>query len=357
MEKALAYSDIYLAPSFSRLSSRSLADVSTKLGDKTFQLPVLPANMVCSIDERKARWLSQNDYFYVMHRFGDTLKFVQNAVNEGWKTISISVGVKEEDKKLISRLAGFVEDGIPISPLPVDYITIDIAHGHCEAMIDMIRHINFTFAKRDLNPFIIAGNVATPAAVEDLAKWGADAVKVGIGGGGSCSTKNKTGFHVPMFTCVKECVTKGGGREEIQNNPNYFSHSKVPIIADGGVRENGDFVKALVAGATMVMAGSCFAACEDSPAESVYKENKTYCFDTGPKTYQNRITHKRYFGSASARSKGENKHVEGFEIDLPCNGMSYATKLQEIKEDLKSAVSYAGGRDLSILPSVVCVIA
>ncbi len=160
--------------------------------------------------------------------------------------------------------------------------------------------------------------------------WGADAVKIGIGGGGACSTKNKTGFHVPMFTCV-----------ELASQESMMARTPaIPIIADGGIRENGDVSKAIAAGAHMVMAGSIFAACEDGPAENVMNFN------------EDKITHKKYFGSASAKNKGENKHVEGFEVYLPCNAMTYAQKLQEIKEDLQSSVSYAGGKDLEALRNV-----
>jgi len=126
---------------------------------------------------------------------------------------------------------------------------------------------------------IIAGNVATPEAVKDLAIWGADCVKVGIAGGGACSTKNMTGFHVPMFSCVEDCVnwkelfiSKEFTSEQIMK----LSKLNIPIIADGGIKENGDIPKALVAGAKMVMAGSLFAACIDAPGENIYETKKEW---------------------------------------------------------------------------------
>jgi GMP reductase len=166
--------------------------------------------------------------------------------------------------------------------------------------------------------FIIAGNVATKDAVGDLASWGADCVKVGIGQGYVCTTKDKTGFTQPMFSCMLDCV----------------KDSPVPIIADGGIKCNGDVAKALVAGASIIMAGSLFSQCIDSPAIS---------------TVLNGAIYKQYFGSASEHNKGGKKHIEGVMKEIPSNNMSYEEKLEEIRQDLQSSISYAGGEDISCL--------
>jgi GMP reductase len=363
MQQGLAYSDIFLRPSYSTLSSRKLADVTAELGEQTFKLPVMPANMVACINFEKAKWLSENHYFYVMHRFipGGSLAlldFCRRAEREEWETISISVGVKQDDYALISYLPA----------TRCDYITIDIAHGHSLHVKNMLKHIRTTYKQSKKKcPFIIAGNVATGQGVKDLTSWGADAIKVGIGGGGACSTKNKTGFHVPMWSCVKECVDAAielkdynfaetekvwealeehSTQDEIEAMiPDSLGKLRRPvIIADGGVRENADITKALVAGADWVMAGSLYAACIDSPAESITQNDVL--------TGKVKVVAKKYFGSASARNKGFSKHVEGFEVDLPCNGMTYEEKLTEMEEDLQSSVSYAGGDDLSVLRKV-----
>jgi GMP reductase len=307
--KALKYSDITLIPKKSLLESRSDADVSAILGGKKFKAPVVPANMKSVIDESLAEKLSNADYFYIMHRFGiSNLQFCK--MSQNWKTVSISVGVKADDFREIEYISG--------EALRVDFITIDIAHGHSHLVKKMIEHI----AKHLPESFIIAGNVATAGAVDDLASWGADAVKVGIGQGHVCSTKDKTGFTIPMFSCVLDCVK---------------SNSKIPIIADGGLRCNGDIAKALCAGAVFCMAGSLFAGCLDSPGSLAHIDGKSY---------------KQYFGSASEYNKGHKKHIEGIVRQVPLNGMSFEEKLEEIQEDLQSSISYGGGDRLSCITSV-----
>lgn len=149
----------------------------------------------------------------------------------------------------------------------------------------------------------------------------------------ACSTHGKTGFHVPMWTCIQECANV----------------AKIPLIADGGIKTNGDIAKAVRAGGTMVMAGSLFAACIDSPAESVYDSPIGVCRSANDVALAERgvdlrrVTHKKYYGSASSTNKGNDHHVEGTTILLPVDPMTYSMKLGEIKEDLQSACSYAGG--------------
>ena len=109
------------------------------------------------------------------------------------------------------------------------------------------------------------------------------------------------------------------------------------LIPTGGIKYNGDIAKALCAGATMVMAGGLFASCVDSPAGS---------------TTINNSPHKAYFGSASSENKGHNKHIEGKLTNIPSNGMSYEEKLEEVKEDLQSSISYSGGNNLNSLHNI-----
>lgn len=301
---ALHYDNITLVPRYSQAKSRSSISLKTEIGNQLFNLPVMPANMSCVIDERVARRLQESSLFYVMHRFSDTFKFVETANNENWKTISISVGVNQVDKDLLTLIS---ESGHR-----VDYITIDIAHGHSILMKEMIAFVRDLFTN---TVCIIAGNVGTVDGFADVGSWGADIVKVGIGPGAACTTKLKTGFFTPMFSTVRDI---SGYRDS------YAPELK--IIADGGIVYNGDIAKALVAGADYIMAGGMFAACTDSPARKEYDGSVSY------------------FGSASEHNKDIKKHIEGKLVNLTTNSMTYLEKMNEIEQDLQSATSYAGGK-------------
>jgi GMP reductase len=311
--KALKYSDICLIPNYSEVHSRADCDTSIDLFGKKYLLPIIPANMKSVIDMNISKWMSSHGYFYIMHRFDSNLSDdVALANSEGWDTISFSVGVKLKDKLEITKIS-------KCSNLRVDFITIDIAHGYCQRMKGMINHIKKHLPKTR----IIAGNVASSCAVKELANWGADIVKVGIGQGSPCTTKDKTGFTMPMFTCVQECSNV------ISDNRTF-----VPIIADGGIKCNGDIAKSLVAGARMAMAGGLFAACTDSPAVT---------------STINDVPHKAYFGSASAENKGHSNNIEGRLTNITCNSMTIGEKFGEITQDLQSSISYAGGSSLKSL--------
>lgn len=307
--KALHYKDICLLPQYSNLKTRKDADVSVNFLGFKFKLPIIPSNMVCVIDEKRAEWMNENNYFYIMHRFGvDNYEFVKKS--QGWANVSISVGVQESDRQSLLKMKN--------DKVYPDFITIDIAHGDSILMKEMIEFIKGL----DFPSKIIAGNVCTIDGYKNLKDWSADAVKVGIGGGAACSTKNKTGFTMPMYSCIKEIC-----------GSQYY---EIPVIADGGVREHADIVKAIHAGANMVMAGGLFSRLIDSPAEVVNG-------------------HKVYFGSASQFNKGEYRNVEGIKRTFELDTMTYSDKLMEIEQDLQSAVSYAGGKVLQDIEKATAI--
>src|SRR5450432_1779387 len=141
----------------------------------------------------------------------------------------------------------------------VDVLAIDSAHGHSTRVLDAIRAIKAKFPEVDL----LAGNVATFDGACELAKAGADSIKVGIGPGSICTTRVVTGAGVPQITAIAEAyrATKGSG---------------VPVIADGGIKYSGDITKALAAGASAVMIGSMFAGTDESPGELILYQGRTF---------------------------------------------------------------------------------
>ena len=168
------YDNILLLPRKCRVESRGECDTAVEFGGRRFTLPVVPSNMKTVIDEPIVEWLASNGYFYVMHRFDlDSVRFAA-AMREKNLPVSISVGVKPEDERVVAALAA--------EGTGADYVTIDIAHGHAESVRRMIELL-----KQKLpHAFVIAGNVGTPEAVIDLENWGADATKVGVGPGKVC---------------------------------------------------------------------------------------------------------------------------------------------------------------------------
>jgi GMP reductase len=320
----LSYDDVCLIPSFSNCKSRRECDTSTNFLGTEFSLPVMPANMKAVINYEWAQELDKQKIFYSMHRFDiDIQKFIEHCNRDMFRVISASFGVKDDVKQIVANIS--------TSGARLDFATIDIAHGHCESMKETLRY----FKEKLPNTKLIGGNVATPEAVRDLAKWGADAVKVGIGQGSPCTTKNKTGFTMPMFSCVESCSGRCKGATIFDDcGSNVDDCEEIPIIADGGIGHNGDITKALVAGADFIMAGGIFASCVDSPATSVEVDG---------------ILHKAYFGSASFENKKSSRNIEGKLKKLPQNGMTLSQKIQEIKEDLQSSISYGGGTKLSDL--------
>ena len=315
MENVFDYEDIQLVPAKSIVNSRTECDTTVTFGGRTFKLPVVPANMQTIIDEKIAVYLAENNYFYIMHRFQPEkrLDFVKDMQARGLYA-SISVGVKEDEYRFIKELA---EEN-----LTPEYITIDIAHGHSNAVINMIQHIK----KHLPGSFVIAGNVGTPEAVRELEHAGADATKVGIGPGKVCITKIKTGFGTGgwQLAALRWCAKA----------------ASKPIIADGGIRTHGDIAKSVRFGASMVMIGSLFAGHEESPGETVEKNGELY---------------KEYFGSASEFQKGEKKNVEGKKMYVKFKG-SLQDTLVEMEQDLQSSISYAGGNRLSAIRNVDYVI-
>ncbi len=213
----------------------------------------------------------------------------------------------------------------------VDAIVIDTAHGHTQGVINMTKLIKSKFSSIDL----VVGNIATEQAARDLKEAGADAVKVGIGPGSICTTRVIAGVGVPQLSAVYNVAKELKG-------------SGIPVIADGGIRYTGDIVKALVAGASTVMAGSLFAGVDESPGETIIFESRKY------KSY-------RGMGSIEAMQKGsKDRYYQDAEDDIkklvpegivgrvPYKGM-LSEVIHQMVGGLRAGMGYSGAASIAAL--------
>jgi IMP dehydrogenase len=208
----------------------------------------------------------------------------------------------------------------------VDVIAIDTAHGHSKGVINTLKEL-----KKKFDIEVIAGNIGTAEATEELIKAGADAVKIGIGPGSICTTRIVAGAGVPQLTAIKNCFS-------------IASKSNVPLIADGGVKYSGDVSKAIAAGAHCVMIGSLFAGTDESPGEVILYQGRSY------KTY-------RGMGSIGAMQQGakdrygqegvekEKLVPEGVEGRVPYKG-PLSSSIHQLVGGLRSGMGYCGCRTL-----------
>ena len=229
-----------------------------------------------------------------------------------------AIGTTDES---IERAEALVSQG-------VDVLVIDTAHGHSKHVLNMLKYIKKNFKNQE----VIVGNIATEDAAIDLIKAGADALKVGIGPGSICTTRVVAGVGVPQLTAIMN-VYKAARK------------SKIPIIADGGIRYSGDIAKALAAGADTVMLGGLLAGTDEAPGEVEMYEGITY------KSY-------RGMGSIGAMQKGSKDRYnqdgasssklvpEGIEGRVPYKG-TMTTLLHQLIGGLKSSMGYVGSENLS----------
>ena len=241
---------------------------------------------------------------------------------KGRLRVGVAVGVRTED---LPRAALCLEAG-------ADVLVVDVAHGHTSYTIEMIESLKQEFPKVK----IIAGNVATAQGVRDLAKAGADAVKVGVGSGSICITRIVTGFGVPQLSAVMECAQAGQALG-------------VPIIADGGIRNSGDITKALAAGASSVMLGSLLAGTDQSPGAAVIRDGRRFKIVRGMASLTANITRKE-IGRTDELEPEEWIEVvpEGVEAVVPYQG-SVMDILIQLLGGLRSGMSYGGASNLAEL--------
>lgn len=236
--------------------------------------------------------------------------------------VGAAIGTRRDD---LERAAACVQAG-------ADVLVIDIAHGHSEHTIQMVRELKGQFPRIP----VIAGNVATAEGVADLAEAGAEAVKVGVGSGSICITRVVTGFGVPQLTAIIDCAEVG-------------RQLNVPIIADGGIQTSGDIVKAIAAGASSVMLGSMLAGTDESPGAPVIREGRRYKVVRGMASLSANVERKALDkGGLVAEEDWGEVVAEGVEAIVPYRG-SASDIIHQLVGGLRSGLSYAGVRTIADL--------
>ena len=314
MIEALTYDDVLLLPHYSDIRSRSEVDISTDLGNGLrLQLPIISSPMDTISEDLMARATSEEGACSIIHRYNtpeEQAELVGHARVHGAENIGFAVGVGRD---LLDRTRKCLDAG-------ADFVCVDVAHGHHIMMKEALRGLRDVFGD-DLH--IMAGNVATLKGINDLADWGANSVRCNIGGGSICSTRVQTGHGHPGLQTIIDC-----------------SHTDrdVKIIADGGIRNSGDIVKALAAGADAVMLGSLLSGTKETPGE-VY-------------TRQDGTKYKTYRGMASKEAqvewRGKYSSFEGVSSTVPYRG-KVRNVLADLDRGIRSGLSYSGVRSIQEL--------
>ena len=235
----LTFDDVLLVPRRSSIRSRQGVAVATRLSRNVeIAIPIVAANMDTVCEWEMAVALGRLGGIGIIHRFLTIEQQAAQIAKVKGEGVQVGAAVGT-DHDSIERAGAMIREG-------VDALVLDIAHGHSDHAIATVERLKREFPTTD----VIAGNVATRIGAEDLVRAGADAIKVGVGPGGVCTTRLVAGVGVPQLTAVADC-----------------SGLDVPVIADGGIRTSGDIAKALAAGAQSVMIGSMFAGTKESPGE------------------------------------------------------------------------------------------
>ena len=316
MDGAITYDDVLLVPSYNHWESRKVVDISMKdrTGKLFLDLPLMTANMDTITEAEMVNFIGSKGGIGVLHRFMSIDENVEIYKKCNCKAF-VSVGCSAED----------LERAEALKAAGADMFCVDVAHAHAKYVGKTLKNIRNMLGKEVC---IMAGNVATYAGADYLASCGADIVKVGIGGGGVCTTSIKTGFGVPNLTAIQEC-----------------SRVSRSIVADGGIRTPGDIVKALAFGADFVMVGSMLAGTTPTPGEIMTRMGKD-----GEETKV-----KMYRGMASSEVQvdyhggmAEWRTAEGVSTEVPFRNTEDAI-IADIVGGLRSGMTYAGASSIKEL--------
>ena len=313
-KEAVTYDDMLLVPQYSDIKSRSEVDLSSDLSAHvTLNLPILSAPMDTVCEGEMAVTMARSGGMGIIHRYNsidEQVRLAREVSARGESVFAAAVGVTGDYQE---RAASLIDVG-------VNTLCLDVAHGHHILMKNALQYLRAKFGS---SITIIAGNVCTLEGVNDLADWGADAVRANIGGGSICSTRIVTGHGLPGLQTIFDCAR---------------TDRDVKIIADGGIKTSGDIVKALAAGADFVMCGSLLAGTEESPGQVITMPDGT------------RMKEYRGMASKDAQMSWRNRSStpEGVASYIPYKG-SVVDILRDLEGGIRSGLSYTGARNLAEL--------
>lgn len=316
LKKAYTFDDVALVPQFNNIPSRTEPNLETWLTrDRKVHIPILAANMDSVIGEDLAGVLLQYGTLPIFHRFTDfdtQAKWIQKFRDKTFISCGIHTHKIDETRKLLD--------------LGAVGVCIDVAHGHSDRMFKIIEDLKKTHPDKD----IIAGNVCTPMAYHDLVNAGADAVKVGVGPGAACTTRMVTGFGVPQFTAIMECAQ-------------IAEKLRIPLIADGGIRDSRDVVLALAAGASTVMIGKLFALTNESVAPKRPNAQYPSGFEAKYRGQASEDFQTDFYGALKEKTV-----AEGIDFWAPVSGSAQAM-IDKLLGGLRSGMTYGGARSIKEL--------
>lgn len=303
MEKGYEFDDVLVMPTKeeSGLSSRDEVDISVDLlyGFK-LRFPLIASPMVGVVDAKFAHSLSKLGGVAILHRFYPSLDSLKRDVSmnlEIGDDFGLSVKVGSEDFKELLELEPRI-------------LLVDTANGYSPKLQEYCNMVKTYIVKQNIPVMLMAGNVVTLRGCSTLWNNGCDLIRVGIGGGSPCSTRNQTGIGIPNITALVDCRPDG---------------DTYKMVIDGGIKNSGDFVKAIVAGAHLGMAGRLYAECYESPNEGVL-------YGMASRTHME-------------NTNAEIKSVEGFDIQIE-KKQSLAQFVREFGYGIKSAGTYLNATTL-----------
>jgi IMP dehydrogenase len=305
----LCFDDILLVPQTSKVDSRSQVDLTMDIGRAPMPLPIISAPMDTVTESAMATAMAMEGGLGIIHRY-NTITEQCRMVHEAWEPEQLAVGAA------VGAKGDYLERAEALVSFGASLILVDTANGHSDYAVNAVKQLRSELGD-DIH--IMAGNVATREGYIELSIAGADSVRVGIGGGSVCTTREVSGHGVPTLASIIDCAASRDWHSS-------RGTSMARLIADGGIRNSGDIVKSFAAGADAVMLGSLLAGTDETPGEIV----------NGRKSY-------RGMASADAQNdwRGFSGGSEGISTTTRARGRVHDV-LADLRRGIQSGCSYSG---------------